>query len=257
MDEEQKCPEGLPEWLATFADLMSLLLCFFVLIVSFSSMQQVEFNKAMGSLQGALGILSSKRALIHLDALPTTPIQVRKLSMIWEKLQKLKDAVASQGMTGAAKIQSTDNGIRFTLQDELLFESGKSNLKTGILPLLRKIAEMNIAANGVLRIEGHTDNVPINTRRFPSNWELSSSRALNVLHYFENLGIKREKLACSGFADTRPLKPNDSAANRAKNRRVEIFLELVDLYKALPQAQTATKNEAGTPAFIAPGKENL
>ncbi len=257
MDEEQKCPEGLPEWLATFADLMSLLLCFFVLIVSFSSMQQVEFNKAMGSLQGALGILSSKRAIIHLDAQPTTPIQFRKLSMIWEKLQDLKEAVQNQGMAGAAQIESTENSIRFILQDELLFESGKSNIKPRIFPLLRKIAEMNIAANGILRIEGHTDNVPINTRLFPSNWELSSSRALNVLHYFENLGIKREKLACSGFADTRPLKPNDSPANRAKNRRVEIFLELVDLYKPAAAVETAEGQNEKEPAFIAPGNNKL
>lgn len=167
MEEEQKCPEGLPEWLATFADLMSLLLCFFVLIVSFSSMQQVEFNKAMGSLKGALGILNSKRAIIHLDAQPTTPLQFRKLSMIWEKLQEMKEAIAEQGLKEFAKIQSGENSIRFTLQDELLFESGKSNLKRQILPLLRKIAEMNIAANGVLRIEGHTDNIPIHTRQFP------------------------------------------------------------------------------------------
>ncbi|KAA3659198.1 MAG: hypothetical protein DWQ10_09355 [Calditrichaeota bacterium] len=252
MEENHKCPDGLPAWLATFADLMSLLLCFFVLIVSFSSMQQVEFNKAMGSLRGALGILSSKRAIVHLDAQPTTPLQFRKLSMIWEKLQEMKETISEQGLKDFAKVQSSKNSIRFTLQDELLFESGKSNLKRQILPLLRKIAEMNIAANGVLRIEGHTDNVPIQTRQFPSNWELSSSRALNVLHYFENLGIERTKLACSGFSDTRPLVVNDSAANRAKNRRVEIYLELVDLYKPVSRAKTTDDVPASNPKFITP-----
>ncbi|KAA3615469.1 MAG: hypothetical protein DWQ05_14050 [Calditrichaeota bacterium] len=254
MDEEQKCPEGLPEWLATFADLMSLLLCFFVLIVSFSSMQEVEFNKAMGSLQGALGILSSKRAIIHLDSQTTTPLQFRKLSIIWEKMQDLKEAIDSQGLGEGAKIQTTEKSIRFTLQDDLLFQSGKSNVKAEILPLLRKIAEMNIAANGVLRIEGHTDNVPINTRQFPSNWELSSSRALNILHYFENLGIERSKLACSGFADTRPLEPNDTAINRAKNRRVEIFLELIDM-NAIAAHSNPNSGESGpNPEFMTPAK---
>ncbi len=230
MEEEQSCncDAGAPGWLATFADLMSLLLTFFILIVSFSSIQQVEFQKAMGSLKGALGILKSKRALLALSTVKNPEIQFHKLSMIWEKVPEIMQLLKKMDIEDGVKVETLPDAVKFTFDDNLLFDSGRARLKPKLFPVLKKIVEMVKEFDGTILIEGHTDNVPIRTPRYPSNWELSAARAINVLHYFENMGVKRENLACVGYADTRPLVPNTTPENRAKNRRVELYVKFKD-----------------------------
>ncbi|HHL73757.1 MAG TPA: flagellar motor protein MotB [Bacteroidetes bacterium] len=235
MEEEQSCncEAGAPGWLATFADLMSLLLTFFILIVSFSSIQQVEFQKAMGSLKGALGILKSKRALMSLSTVKNPEIQFHKLSMVWEKVPEIMNLLKKMDMEDGVKVESLPDAVKFTFDDNLLFDSGRARLKPKLFPVLRKIVEMVKEFNGTILIEGHTDNIPIRTPRYPSNWELSAARAINVLHYFENMGVKRENLACIGYADTKPLVPNTTPENRAKNRRVELYVKFKDNEKIM------------------------
>jgi len=226
MGKDCDCPPpGAPAWMATFGDLMSLLLCFFILIVSFSSIQEVEFQKAMGSLQGALGVLPYNSSTIALTDLQQQKLSYHQLAVVRPELDNFNAFLDESDLSDEVNAVELPESIKFTLKDDIVFGSGQSRVKVGIYPVLRKILDFSKKLSGRLRIEGHTDNVPIRTRNFPSNWELSSSRAVNVLHYFENMGMPSNKLSCIGYADTRPLTTNDSAAGRARNRRVEIYLE--------------------------------
>ncbi|MDQ7062637.1 MAG: flagellar motor protein MotB [candidate division KSB1 bacterium] len=227
-EKKQKCDcsGGAPGWMTTFGDLMSLLLTFFILIVSFSSIQEVEFQKAIGSLKGALGVLTSKRSTIMLSPLKNIMMNLNMFAIVRPEMERLKALLESENFKNAVKVEELPNAIKFTLQDQILFDLGKANLKPTVFPVLLEIAKIARKVEGKLRIEGHTDDLPIRTREFPSNWELSSMRAINVLHYFENMGIPSNRLSCVGYADTRPLVPNTSPENRAKNRRVEIYLEI-------------------------------
>ena len=227
-EKKQKCDcsGGAPGWMTTFGDLMSLLLTFFILIVSFSSIQEVEFQKAIGSLKGALGVLNSKRSTIMLSPLKNMFMNLNMLAMVRPEIERLKALIEKEEFKNSVKVEELPQALKFTLQNQILFDLGKANLKPSIFPVLLEIAKIARKVEGVLRIEGHTDDLPIKTREFPSNWELSSMRAISVLHYFENMGIPRNRLSCVGYADTRPLVPNTSPENRARNRRVEIYLEV-------------------------------
>ncbi len=244
-EKKQKCDcsGGAPAWMTTFGDLMSLLLTFFILIVSFSSIQEVEFQKAVGSLKGALGVLKSKRSTLSLSSLRNIFLKIDHLSIVLPEIERLQSLIKEKNFSDYVKVEPTPKSIRFTLQDQILFDLGKANLKPQIFPILLEIAKIAKKVNGTLRIEGHTDDLPIRTREFPSNWELSSMRAINVLHYFENLGIPRTRLASAGYADTRPLVPNTSPENRARNRRVEIFLEFDEKNKMQPVLEQLKKKE--------------
>ncbi len=121
--------------------------------------------------------------------------------------------------------RETRRGILIRLENEVLFDSGKADIKPAAIQSLDKIAEILKDIPNSIRVEGHTDNIPINTERFPSNWELSTQRALAVVSYLiEKVGIDPARLSAAGYGESRPLVANDSAAARARNRRVEILV---------------------------------
>jgi chemotaxis protein MotB len=117
------------------------------------------------------------------------------------------------------------DGLVITLSGSLLFESGKADLRPESAEILSRLANLLEPTQGKIRIEGHTDNIPIATPEIPSNWELSSYRAAAVLRYLtDTVGLPADRFESAGFADNRPLVPNDTRENRARNRRVEIIL---------------------------------
>ncbi|RMG63739.1 MAG: flagellar motor protein MotB [Calditrichaeota bacterium] len=215
---------GAPEWMVTFGDLMSLLLTFFVLLVSFSSIQQVKFQKALGSLHGALGLLPYQESVVFQNE-PLIPqlsdYQNKRLRTL---AMELKRMVREGGLEKQISTEMMDDGILVRIDSPVLFALGDDRLKPNALPILKKIAESNADLSTMLRIEGHTDDLPIHTNRFPSNWELSTARALSVLRYFVEQGISPDRLAAVGYGEYHPLVPNTSPENRAKNRRVEIYI---------------------------------
>ena len=229
MAKQQKCPEcpkGLPPWLATFGDLMSLLLCFFVLLLSFSTMKQADFEKAVGSLQGALGVLPGEPIL-------TSPIKLEQPIIkgdITEARPSLKDAkaeiekeVQAEGQQENVEIIQSEEGITIRIKDNALYKSGKADVRPEILPLLNKIASVIARLPNSVEIEGHTDDMPISNEEFPNNHWLSSGRALAVLDVVRGeVGIAPERLTAIGHGEFKPLVPNDTEENRAANRRVEI-----------------------------------
>lgn len=223
-DEEEG--SGAPEWMTTYGDLMSLLLTFFVLIVSFSSIQLVEFQKALGSLKGALGVMPHQTSVLNPSRRNIPILTGFSQWQLQEKIDELMEMVKKENLTDSVQIEFTNRGVAIRLDEAVLFDLGRADLKPSSHKVLKKVGEVLKSWPNAIRVEGHTDNLPIHTAQFPSNWELSAIRAINVIHFLEQeCQVKSSKLYSIGYGETRPLVPNDSVENRAKNRRVEIYLE--------------------------------
>lgn len=209
-----------PGWMTTYGDLMSLLLVFFILLVSFSTMEVVKFREAMGSLRGGEGFFEPSKGMsvIEQEGMESEDFE-SALEELVEKLQELD-------LTEQVRVYWDTRSVRFVLQDEVLFPPGRSEIQPRYLEVLDLvISVIRTLAVEELRVEGHTDNTPIRTQRFPSNWELSVARAVSVLRYVETEQVVPErKLAALGYGEFRPYVPNDSVGNKAKNRRVEIYV---------------------------------
>lgn len=219
----------MPAWLTTFGDLMALLLTFFVLLLSFSTTSQADFEKAIGALQGALGVLDGEPIL-------TSPIKLHVPIVkgdITEARPTLKEAkaeiekeVEAQGQQKNVEVIEGPEGIVIRIKDRAVFDIGKADIRDEFKSLLSRIGVVvNQMANEVV-VEGHTDDMPITNEEFANNHWLSSARALQVLDYFaEKVGIERERLSAIGWGEYKPLDPeadNSSFSARANNRRVEI-----------------------------------
>ena len=147
------------------------------------------------------------------------PEQTQSMRKIIEK------AMASLDDQKGIRVFYTERGARLRFEDAILFDFGRADINPAGFSFLDRISGVIHQIQGPVRIEGHTDDVPINTKRFPSNWELSTARAVNVVKYFvESCNIKPQRLSAVGYGQSKPLFSNDSAEHRAKNRRVEIVL---------------------------------
>lgn len=313
-DEEEtpcECPPGLPAWMATFADLMSLLMCFFVLLLSFSEMDVLKFKRLAGSMRDAFGVqnqvnvndIPKGTSIIAQEYSPgkpdPTPIQTvmqqtsdpdkQSLELLCEapiekaieeacpeatedsekelnevviqKLQQMVEKTENDAMDMAAKleeeirndqveIETQGRKLIIRVQEKGSFGSGSAELQEEFFPILEKIIQSLSAIEGNISVEGHTDSIPIETAKFPSNWDLSIARALEVARglFFDGT-IAQDRFKIVGHADTKPLVPNDTAQNRAINRRVEIILqdapdpELREKMRKLREARTTTSED--------------
>lgn len=214
-------------WVMTYADMMSLLLTFFVLIVSFSSLQQSKFKQAAASLQEAFGLMEHPEAVIEFQN-PVYPDHINESENtdVYYEMQELEQVILETGLDSEVEIQLQENGVMFRIQAPFLFGSGLAALRDESRSVLEELSVMFKKFPYQIRIEGHTDSMPINSERFPSNWELSSARAVTVARYFQGLGLPPERIAATGYGEYHPIGDNASADGREKNRRVEIFLQL-------------------------------
>ena len=221
-------------WLTTFNDLMTLLMVFFVLLFSMSSINTDKIIELQYSLQSGLGILKEGE-MTSISIKESQPIkdmshigtQAEGLRSPDDKIIETSTSDILENLLSDLEIQVTlcHPGVRLTFEDRLLFEFGKAAIRPEGFALLDKIATILKKVPDAVRVEGHTDNIPIHTKRFPSNWELSVARAVNVVKYFAKVGkINPRKLSAVGYGESRPVAQNDTPANRAKNRRVEILL---------------------------------
>lgn len=221
-----ECPAGAPAWLTTFSDLMSLLLCFFVLIVSMSNVSPNEFNKASGALKGSLGILSEDPSTMELVHVIMPKISDVDLGEISTAISKLQDFVETQKQQESIKVVITSQGVAIRVLTPLLFDRGLAELKPQGMPYLAKIFDIAKGWDNTIRVAGYTDDLPIDSGMFESNWDLSYTRARNVIKFGINYsGVPPEKYSAVGYGEYRPAFPNDSEQNRSKNRRIEIFIE--------------------------------
>jgi len=212
-----------------------ILLAFFILLNSMATVDNRKIRLAIGSLRGVFGFIEGGMGSLTGGGGPPGTGGVTSWSLGRrfnlsegegaESLKFFDQMVEEAGLRRKVDIAVSQEGTRISLEGEVLFASGRSKLTPqgrGILDGIEKIIR---AAEAPIRIEGHTDNVPIHTELYPSNWELSTGRAVNVLRYFvEEKGISAENISAAGFADTRPRVPNDTPENRAKNRRVAFVL---------------------------------
>lgn len=264
LPEEEK--PGIPAWVVTFADLMSLLMCFFVLLLSFSEIDAMKFKQIAGELSKAFGV---QREVPTLDIpMGTSPIfdkfspappeptvvnEVRQTTSDQKpELQTLKSPTeqAIEAATQDQLDQSTQDitkvleeaiedgrinvaqdedqrRIVIRIEEKGSFPSGSADLTYDFESLLLDMADVLAEIPGRLTVEGHTDDIPIRTSRFYSNWDLSAARAAavaNALLAVEE--VEPTRLAVKGLADTKPRVSNDTVENRAKNRRVEIIVDL-------------------------------
>ncbi|MBR7888759.1 flagellar motor protein MotB [Marinomonas sp. A79] len=299
-EEEQDCPEcveGLPAYMGTFADLMSLLMCFFVLLLSFAEMDVIKFKQIAGSLSLAFGVQREVEA----DSIPmgtsiiaqefspgkpeptpinevkqktdTTPentLEVickpessdtkeqetsgspspdtfvdksradlereKKIQQTEEDAQMIAAIMSEEVSKGLVEIETQEETITIRIKDQGSFESGSAELNYDFIPVVDMIRDVLVGIQGTISVEGHTDNIPIDSRRFRSNWQLSSARAISVAEeLFSSRQLDQSRFAVTGFADTRPLVPNDTSARRATNRRVEIVIKQNDTSRPVMQ----------------------
>lgn len=213
-----------PHWMVTFADMMFLLLAFFVLLFSFSSIQQSKFSELAGSMRGAFGVLSSGDTIrIHDQASVPSAEEIRiavQHGLMLSGLEELSARISPSGEQ--MQIVSTADEVRIRLSDQLLFDSGSDSLQPAAHLVLDDLGELLNSVESEVIVEGHTDDVPIRTARFPSNWELASGRALTTVRELNDRGIAADRLSATSFGEFRPITSNQSAEGRAINRRVEM-----------------------------------
>lgn len=228
--KKKKCPEEVSEkWAIPYADFLTLLLCLFIALFA---MAQAGKQAAMEYAQ-AFAKAFGMRLVPFQESLPKQilpePVLKRaepteKGKRIQRQLQELQEMLKKLGLEGEFKIAYEAIGIRLILQEKLLFDPGSADIKPEMRPVLDKIYDIIKDLPNPVEVEGHTDNIPISTERFPSNWELSGARASSIVRYFISRGINPERLKASGYADTRPLVSNATPEGRAQNRRVEIVI---------------------------------
>jgi chemotaxis protein MotB len=224
-----------PGWLTTFNDLVTLLMVFFVLLFTMGSVDTKAMEEFKNALQSGLGILgegsfvsievrNSRQDLGNAALLRQADGEVEPVDDPQEAVP-MDEALETFAAEPGINVSYSNQGAHITFEDFLLFDFGKADINSGGLAFLDKMAVLIQKIPYPVRVEGHTDNVPIHTARFPSNWELSIARAVSVVKYFAESGkITPQRLSAVGYGETRPLVPNDSPANRTRNRRVEIVL---------------------------------
>lgn len=228
--------EGTGDWITTYADLVTLLLAFFVMLFSISSLDAKKFKEIAASFQVSFGQLST---VVELDApaaggedlekesAPRTSLPASLREEPDSKLlSDVQDFVEKTRLGKHILVTKDKSRIIITVEGQVFFASGQAGLNPQALPVLDDIARI-IQDHPVYRvnIKGHTDNNPIATPRFPSNWELSAIRATTVLRFLVDKGVDPVRLTATGYGEVLPLVANDSRENRARNRRVEFVLE--------------------------------
>ena len=224
--------ENHERWLVSYADFITLLFAFFVVMYSISSVNEGKFRTVSDSIKAALNPISSPLT----TAVPFTVGQNKAVTVkptiesatepAVRRLREIMRSLKNETQVEITQLKELTNGdIVLTLPDTVLFRPGEAVLRPEALPFVQAMGEVLVELNRHVRIEGHTDNVPIATAQFPSNWELSASRAVTVVRTLsERYEVPSQNLSAVGHADSRPQTDNLTPEHRAKNRRVEIVV---------------------------------
>ncbi len=215
-------------WEIIYTGFILILLCFFIMLCTFSTMEEDKITRFVQSFVNTLcilegGVKSEESKVI----IPPSADIVSIDSEVGRILQSLKTYSRDLGLERDVSFSNEEKGLVMRLSDNVLFNLGKAELSSGGSSLLKKVALLFKKTSHYVLIEGHTDNLPIHSKMFPSNWELSTARAVNVLRYFLEEGeLTSERLSAVGYGEFRPVSPNDNPENRAINRRVELVLNI-------------------------------
>ena len=220
-------PPKAPSWMITFADMMSLLMCFFVLLLANAETDIMKFRLIAGSMSKPSGpaiqaeMEPGAAPPKHDEAFPEPPSESE-----WDgKVQKIKETLAPDIVEGVLDVEGGDNTVTFRIKEAAGFPSGRADATERFASLVERIGEVLKENDGRVVIAGHTDDRPIYNMLYRSNWDLSSARAVTVAHHLiDVVGLPLTRLEVRGYGASRPLVPNDSDKNRATNRRVEVVM---------------------------------
>jgi chemotaxis protein MotB len=246
--------ENHERWLVSYADFITLLFAFFVVMYALSSVNEGKYRVLSSSMVNAfrsVPVNSASQAPVLMPIQPITPppkaTSASKTQEVAKQKQRDKmrnvakdilEVMAPLIEQGKVRVLETSRGVTIEINDSILFSPGLALLQPPLVKAMRAIADVLAGSDFPITIEGHTDNVPINTVQFPSNWELSAVRATTVLRLFADAGVAAERLTAIGYADTRPVEPNLLADGRARNRRVTIMID-----SAIPEKGTEVNLE--------------
>jgi chemotaxis protein MotB len=208
---------------------MTQILIFFALLFALSNIDTKKFDLAITSLQGSLGILETGPAVsqgkfVGAGEMGESLKSVQEQRQM-ENLEQNLEEILSRNQIKGVQVNMEERGIVVRFTEGVLFDSGKADLKQEAISILDRVVPVLKNSHRQIRVEGHTDNVPIHTPEFPSNWELSTTRAVNVVRYLiEKHNFSPYILSAAGYGEYRPVAPNDSEKHRAMNRRVDIVI---------------------------------
>ncbi|MDQ2086556.1 flagellar motor protein MotB [Herbivorax sp. ANBcel31] len=256
--EEEKS-EGTPEWMVTYSDMMTLLLCFFVLLFSMAVIDQERFEEVAQSLRTAFLSSSDGEMFEHnkgtevvdlTESVQASDLITSNLGNIYdseeeeqeesteemteeeksEKLEEfvkeLREYIFEMNLDEYVQVLDEENQVILRIDSVILFDLGKADIKESGKGTLREVGYLLNSVDSEVVVQGHTDNLPINTTIFPSNWELSTRRATNVVVFLiDESDMNPVRLTATGNGEFRPIAPNDTPENRQKNRRIDIVVD--------------------------------
>jgi chemotaxis protein MotB len=226
-------------WLVSYADFITLLFAFFVVMYALSTVNEGKYRILSDSMSSAFRNVQTNTSSSLITTVQPIPIvqkasSAAKVQEATKQRQREKmrnvakdilEVMAPLIEQGKVRVIETSRGVTIEINDSILFSPGQALLEPALIKAMRAIADVLVPTDFPITIEGHTDNVPIKTSQFPSNWELSAVRATTVLRLFADAGVGADRLTAIGYADTRPVEPNLLADGRARNRRVTILID--------------------------------
>lgn len=234
--------ENAERWLLTYADMITLLMAFFIMMYSMSVLNLEKFNEAAFSIRSGFGgMMKGGKHLLRSE--PGSGSGISVIPHIFEHERPLNEVKAEltgysekNKITDSVSVSQEKRGVVVSISaDNLLFAAGSAEIRSAAFPVLNQVAKKVKKLPNQIMIEGHTCNIPIHTQSYPSNWELSAARASSMVRYLAQRGVQPARLMAVGYGETRPRMPNDTEAHRAMNRRVDIVI--------LDQESSSTKEQ--------------
>ncbi len=226
--KQKEQPPGSPAWMTTFSDLTTQLLAFFVLLFALSSINETKYQEIVYSLRtaftGSAGVLNmGPQPLESVPNFSEYSLEVEEeFTEVYEEILEMLEA---EGVGTSVEIYSEERGMIISFKEKIFFHIGSADLLPEARNLLLKVGKILASDYHHIRVEGHTCDLPIRTTFFPTNWELSTTRATNVTRFLiDEVGMTPGRLGATGYAEFRPITPNTSEENRMRNRRVDILL---------------------------------
>jgi chemotaxis protein MotB len=226
---------GIPAWMVTFSDLATLLLTFFVLLLSMSSMDDKSLKSLFTNFTSACGILNFKELgeiYRPKDVLIEGIYQRLKDTLVIKRADDPADIPSETSETflketgGQVVMQDVKNGFKLVFGHKIMFQSGSAEIKEEVKPILEQVAKFINASAFQIYIDGHTDSTPMKSSKYPSNTELSLARAYNIMDYLVNEeDVPSDTMALAGYGEHHPVSPNDTPTGRQSNRRVEMIFK--------------------------------
>ncbi len=229
-------------WINTYADMVTLLMTFFILLFSMSAVNARKFEAVLSSLQGAFGILDGAQhgppapGPVDPDTLdPELSLIAQEIARLELMAEKLRQELEEMGLAGKVSLEMEERGLVIRFADSVLFDVGSADIREEGRDILTQVVNLLESIDNSVRIEGHTDNWPISTERFPSNWELSTGRAASVIRFFlYNSEIDPGRLQAAGYGEHHPIASNDTPEGRQRNRRVDVVILRASLSRMEP-----------------------